>query len=82
MIAICSLAGAYIKWPDTEEQQKTSLYLQDHYQFPHCVGISNSTLILLAFEPHCQDAPNYSGHKSGYSLSSMIICDHKKCIRH
>lgn len=28
------------------------------------------------------DAPDYSGQKYGYSLSTLIICDHKQRIRH
>ena len=78
MITIYSLAGTYIKWPDTKKHKEILLYLQEHYQFPHCVSNANGTLFPLAFEPQCQDAPDYSEHKFGGSLSSMIVCDYKK----
>ena len=36
----------------------------------------------MAFEPETIDAPDYSGRKYGYSLSTMIFSDHKRRIRH
>jgi DDE superfamily endonuclease len=52
------------------------------YGFPHCVAIVDGTLTPLAFEPETLDAPDYSGQKYGYSLSSVIFLDHKRRIRH
>jgi hypothetical protein len=50
------------------------------YGFPHCVMIADGTLTStpLAFEPETEDAPNYSGRKYGYSLSTVIFSDHSK----
>ena len=56
--------------------------MQSMYDFPHCVCIADGTLFPLAFEPQTEDAPDYSGRKYGYSLSTMIVCDHKRRIRH
>jgi DDE superfamily endonuclease len=56
--------------------------IQSKYDFPHCVGIADGTLFPLAFEPQTEDAPDYSGRKYGYSLSTMIICDHTRRVRH
>jgi len=36
----------------------------------------------LAFEPESIDAPDCSGRKHGYSLTTMIVCDHNKKIRY
>jgi DDE superfamily endonuclease len=52
------------------------------YGFPHCVGIVDGTLFPLAFEPETEDAPDCSGRKYGYSLSTVIFSDHKRRIIH
>jgi DDE superfamily endonuclease len=53
---------------------------RSHSLFTRSCGISDGTLFPLAFEPQREDAPDYSGRKYGYSLTTMIICDHKKRI--
>lgn len=80
--ALRSLSDEYIRWPDSNERQTISQEIQREYDFPHCVGIADGTLFPLAFEPQTEDAPDYSGRKYGYSLSTMIICDHTRRIRH
>jgi DDE superfamily endonuclease len=54
--------------------------IHQKYGFPHCCGIADGTLFPLAFEPQTEDAPDYSGRKYGYSLTTMVICDHRKRI--
>jgi DDE superfamily endonuclease len=81
-IALNSLADEYIKWPDAAERKSISQAIQEEFDFPHCVGIADGTLFPLASEPNTVDAPDYSGRKYGYSLTTMIICDHKRRIRH
>ena len=73
--ALLHLAEEYITWPDAEERQQISKEIKSKYDFPHCVGLADGTLFPLAFEPQTEDAPDYSGRKYGYSLSTMIICD-------
>jgi DDE superfamily endonuclease len=80
--ALVELAPQYITWPNAEERKAISRSIQNKFDFPHCVGIADGTLFPLAFEPQTVDAPDYSGRKYGYSLSTMIICDHKRRIRH
>jgi DDE superfamily endonuclease len=80
--ALCSLKDQYIYWPDVEERKEMSRQIQRDFDFPHCVGVADGTLFPLAFEPQTDDAPDYSGRKYGYSLSTMIISDHKRRIRH
>eukprot|EP00980_Cylindrotheca_fusiformis_P027095 scaffold18779_cov93-Cylindrotheca_fusiformis.AAC.1 len=81
-IALRSLSGTYVSWPNEDERQSIARSIFQNYDFPHCVGIADGTLFPLAFEPETEDAPDYSGRKYGYSLSTMIICDHKRRIRH
>ena len=80
--ALRSLSAEYINWPDQEERRTIAREIQVLYDFPHCVAIADGTLFPLAFEPQTEDAPDYSGQKYGYSLSTMIVCDHKRRIRH
>eukprot|EP00980_Cylindrotheca_fusiformis_P014079 scaffold3682_cov70-Cylindrotheca_fusiformis.AAC.1 len=82
-IALRSLSGTYVRWPSEDERLSIARsILLEKYHFPHCVGIADGTLFPLAFEPETEDAPDYSGRKYGYSLSTMIICDHKRRITH
>ena len=76
------MSDEYIQWPDEEERSVIAREIQQKYNFPHCVAIADGTLFPLAFEPHTLDAPDYSGRKYGYSLSTLIVCDHKRRIRH
>ena len=80
--AILALRPQYIQWPDAQERKLISREIHHLYGFPHCVAIADGTLFPLAFEPQTKDAPDYSGRKYGYSLSTMIICDHRKKIRY
>jgi DDE superfamily endonuclease len=79
--AILSLRHTFIRWPNSEERKRIGKEVNLKYGFPHCVGIADGTLFPLAFEPQTVDAPDYSGRKYGYSLTTMIICDHNKRIR-
>ena len=80
--AIRGLRSEYIQWPNGREREQISTAIKDKFDFPHCVGIADGTLFPLAFEPHTEDAPDYSGRKYGYSLTVMIICDHQRRIGH
>jgi len=50
--------------------------------FPNCVGIADGTFLPLAFEPEASDAPDYSGRKYGFSITTIIICDYNNKIRY
>jgi DDE superfamily endonuclease len=80
--ALRDLSEEYIRWPNSTERKEISKEIQNKFDFPHCVGIADGTLFLLAFEPQSEDAPDYSGRKYGYLLSTMVICDHKRRIIH
>jgi DDE superfamily endonuclease len=80
--AILSLCNRFVYWQDEAERFTISREIHKLYDFPHCLGIADGTLFPLAFEPQTEDAPDYSGTKYGYSLSTMIICDHRRRIRY
>jgi hypothetical protein len=80
--AFLSLRDQFLHWPNKEERKRLGMESNAKYGFPHCVGIADGTLFPLAFEPQTVDAPDYSGRKYGYSLTTMIICDHNKKIRY
>jgi DDE superfamily endonuclease len=80
--ALRSLRDNYINWPTPEERKMIAREIFEEYGFPHCVSIADGTLFPLAFEPETEDAPDYSGRKYGYSLTTLIFCDHKRKIRH
>jgi hypothetical protein len=79
--ALLQYRDSFIKWPDFSERKQISKEIHQQYDFPHCVGIADATLFPLAFQPQTVDAPCYSGRKYGFSLSTMIICDHNRKIR-
>ena len=80
--AILSLRGTYYTWPDAEERRELAKLGEIESDFPNCVGIADGTLFPLAFEPEVTDAPDYSGRKYGFSITTMIICDYNKKIRY
>ena len=73
--AILALSDRYLYWP-----HKIAYEINVLYNFPHCVAIADGTLFPLAFEPKTMDAPDYSGRKYGYSLSTLIVCDHIRAV--
>jgi DDE superfamily endonuclease len=80
--ALVSLQKEYYLWPDENERKEISKEFQAMNDFPRVVGIMDGTLFPLAFSPQTKDAPDYSGRKFSYSLSVLIVNDHKRRIRH
>lgn len=78
--AIRSLRDRYYKWPTTDEREQIAERIRKEYGFPNCCGMADGTLSPLAFEPQTVDAPDYSGRKYGYSLSTLIVNDDRKRI--
>jgi len=79
--SILSLRDAHHAWPDAEERGELAKLGEIESDFPNCVG-AEGTLFPLAFEPEATDAPGCSGRKCGFSITTMIICDHNKKIRY
>jgi hypothetical protein len=42
--------------------------------------LQTGTIFPLVFQPQTDDAPDYIGRKYGFSLTTMIICDHNRKI--
>ena len=80
--ALLSLQEATITWPDAAERKAIAERFDNHFGWPHCVGIIDGTLFPLAFRPQSDDAADYSGRKHAYSLSALIICDDVRRIRY
>ena len=77
MVAIHPLQNKYYQWPDKDEWKAIAQWIQQKFLFPNCVdGILNP----FTYEPQTEDAGDYSGHKYGYSLSTLIVCDDMPCI--
>lgn len=80
--AICSLGEEVLNWPDAQERRQiaTRIYLNYNNAFHSCVGMMDGTLFPLAFAPETDDAPDYSGRKHAYSMSTLVICDDQRRI--
>ena len=82
VVAISSLRQQYIYWPDEEERKLIAGRIFDAVGIPNCVAIADGSLFPLARRPEREDAPDYSGRKFAYSLSTMILCDDMRRIRY
>ena len=81
-LALRSLRGEAIKWPDEEERKSIANRILTKYNIPNCIAIADGTLFPLMHEPQCDDAPDYHGRKFQYSLSVMIVNDDERYIRY
>ena len=41
----------------------------------NCIGLIDGTLNPFTFKAQMEDVVDYSGHKYGYSLSTLVVCD-------
>jgi hypothetical protein len=80
--AFCSLAPQYITWPDEQERKQISKAFFELSQLSNCIAIIDGTLFPLYTESQCEDTPDCSGRKFPYSISTLIINDHKRRIHH
>lgn len=71
-----SLYDEVVRWPTASEREALASRIQTSYDFPHCVGIIDGTLLPLAFRP-ASDAEDYFTRKGGYALNALICCDDK-----
>ena len=82
VVAIRSLRDQVITWPDEEERERIAKRVQAQFDLPNCIAVADGTLIPLQFQPHCVDAPDYSGRKHQYSLSVMVVNDDQRRVRY
>ena len=76
------LGKQYFNWPIERERREISKRFRDEYGWPNCVGVTDGTLLHLAFPPETDDAPDFFGRKYRYSLTVLIVNDDKRRIRY
>ena len=80
--AIIGNLGYIYCWPKDEERKEIANIIENKYFINDCVGIADGTLLPLGFRPQRNDAANFHGRKLAYTITMLIICDHKKRIRY
>lgn len=80
--AVLQLRVETIKWPNAMERIEIARRIEEKYGLPGCVGIVDGTLFPLTSQPSRIDAPEYSGRKHLYSLTTLIACDDQRRIRY
>ena len=70
-----------LQWPDAEERKHISSTIQQVFGFPGCVGITDGTLIPLAFRPTA-NPEDYWTRKGSFAVNALITCDHLARMRH
>jgi hypothetical protein len=80
VVALRNKRAQFLKWPDQDDKDKIKKELEELSGLPNCVGVIDGTLFPLTFEPQTEDAPDYKGRKHGYTLSYLIVCDHRRLI--
>ena len=80
--SILSLEKTHLRWPNPNERIEIARRIEAKYAFPNCVGFIDGTLHALSQVPQREDAPDYSGRKVRFSLSTLIVCDDKRQIRY
>ena len=81
-VALCSLSQEFISWPTAEEKAEIAGAFYEMSDMKHCIGVIDGTLFPLFQEPQTQDSPDYHGRKFQWSLSVLIVNDHKRRIRY
>ena len=76
------LYNKYVNWPGPEERKKIAETFYFKHQLPNCVGVIDGTLFPLAFKPQRDDYKGFHGRKHLYSLSTLIVNDHKRRVRY
>jgi hypothetical protein len=80
--AIRSLRGQFIRWPDAAERNMIAHRIKKEYKFKNCLGFVDGTLFSFFNQPSTNDSSDYHGRKTGYGLTSLIMCDDQRIIRY
>jgi DDE superfamily endonuclease len=80
--AIRSLRDSVIHWPDQNKRPIIARCILHQYNWPNCIGVVDGTLFPLGNDPRSEDAPDYHGRKFLYSMSTIIVNDDTKRMRH
>ena len=79
--ALLKLEKSAITWPDAIERQEIASRIKSKYAFVNCVGITDGTLLPLAFKP-TQNGEDYYTRKASYAVNALVTCDDVARIRH
>jgi hypothetical protein len=78
--ALRNCRDTHMRWPTTEEKTVIKTELEKLSHLPNCVGIIDGTLFPLATTPQTDDKSDYHGRKFGYTLTFLIVCDHRRVV--
>jgi hypothetical protein len=72
------LYGSYIKWPDQAEQWAIAERIRAEFELPNCIGVTDGSLLPLAFWPSTDDYANYKGRKMICILTMLVVNDDQR----
>lgn len=82
IVAICESMQDNYFWPDRNERKEISKSFEKINNLPGTVGAVDGTMIPLAFKPQRNDFADFKGRKHLYTLTMMVVNDHKRRIRY
>jgi hypothetical protein len=71
--ALMALYNNVVCWPSKQERRSTAERIRAGFDFPHCVGLVDDTLLPLAFKPTV-NGEDYFTRKGSYALNAMMFC--------
>ena len=81
--AIRGLLGPeYYKWPNSAEQEEIASSIKEEFQLPNCLGFADGTIIPCTYQPQREDSADFNGRKDGYTLTVLIVGDHRRRVRY
>jgi hypothetical protein len=79
--SLIDIRDEYIKWLTENESKQIAQRIEREFLLPNCIVLMDGTLLPMGIAPSCNDAADYSGRKSPYSLTACVINDDKWKIR-
>lgn len=77
VIAICSLAGRFVRWPATEEEKrKVKVYFEIKHNFRSVIGSVAGTTILVYRGPSWQGG-RATAREHCFSMGATAVCNHR-----
>jgi hypothetical protein len=70
----------FYNWPNEEERKEIAKEIKEIYEIPNCIGHMDGTTFATTYEPQREDAADFKGRKPGYTLSVLIVGNHKRRI--
>ena len=76
--AIIGNLGYIYCWPKDDKRKEIANVFENKFFINDCIDVADGTLLPLAFRPQCDDAADFHGQKLAYTITMLIICNHKK----